>query len=254
MEGQIIGAIVAVLIALGTAFIKGYFDKKANDRKLEEARIENEKKNNERDEINDKKLSTQINIVLNRQESIDLILTDNEKVLKNIEKLLMEHILADDFVKNFVNAVRFKSNEILSWTKSANDEHKIILSGWAESIISFGLIFHEDKNRHDDKETFKKHLLQEMDRHIKRYYSNADSLVNGIRILKGRKYRFSAFLKESKIHQRTDYFIGVLAENGLDECATIKTFTKYIDEFYQLFFTAVSTWEALPEQTLNDAA
>lgn len=243
MGGQIIGAIVAVIIALGTAFIRGYFVEKAN-----------EKKNTKRDEINDNKLATQINIVLNRQDSSDLILIENEKLLKDIKKLLMEHILADNFLKNFANSIRFKSNEILSWMTSNNDGTKIILSNWTEAIITFGKFFYEDKNRYEDKDTFKKHLFQEMDRHIKRFYGNADSLVNGIRILNGKKHRFSSFLKDSKIHQRTDYLIGVLAENGLDENETTKKFTTYIEDFYQLFFTSISVWEGLKEQTFNDAA
>lgn len=237
--------IIAISQFLIIPFLIAYMNYRG---KIKETKAKEESlvKEKQRDEEFEKKIEAKMGVVTNKLGSYELLMTEFEEMLKGIKDLLKTHIGTDDFLDSFANSTRYVSNEILSWAKLIDNDYKIVLSTWCESMIAFGLMYYKDKNRYDDKDVFKNHLSQEIERHEERFYKLNDSLINGMKKHNGNFIRFSKLLKTAKIHQRTDYLIAVLSENGFEKDKEIKhVFVKYIREFYELYFTAVATWEGL---------
>jgi len=206
-------------------------------------------------EDSDKKVEAINKAVMDKLNGHDLSLVEIFEVLKNLKDMISSHVCKEDFIENFANSVRFVSNEILSWTKQCDDKYKSILSFWSESIITFGLIYYKDKNRKENKDVFKKHLTQEIERLIANFYNICDSNVSGLKRHNGKPKRFSKLLKESNLHNRTFLLVSVLSENGFNKNEEIiQVFSKYVNDFFELFFTGLALWDTLENNDISKNA
>jgi hypothetical protein len=227
--------------------------------KLKIQENKNQLKIEERDKIRDdefkKQIDTILNTVMNMLNGIHITLGDYEKMIDEIKQLIISHIGKDDFLDKFSNAIRGRSNSILIATKRCDQNYKTVLSSWTELIILFGIIYYKDKNKYDDSEEFKEYLEQEINSKIDLFYSSCDLNVMGLRIHNNKEIRFSKLLQTSQIHNRTNYMISILSENGFEKPEQITSvFKKYIKDFFELYFTAVTTWELCEKRKLTDAA
>jgi len=219
----------------------------------------NQKKIEERDKLRDEEFNKRIDAILsavmNRLNGVDLTLGDYEKTLDEIKALIISHIGKDDFIDKFSNAIRGRSNGILISTKRCDQNFKTVLSSWTELIILFGIIYYKDKARFEDPSELKEYLEQEMSSKIDLFYSSCDLNVMGIKKHNGKEIRFSKLLETAQVHNRTDYLISQLADNGFKKPEDIiGVFRKYIKDFFDLYFTSVTVWELCEKRKLTDAA
>jgi hypothetical protein len=245
-----IGFLSPLIIPFGLAFVNS---------KLKNQELKNQQKIEERDKIRDDKFNQErdaiLSAVMRRLDGVDLSIGAFEKVVDELKKLFTDHACKDDFIDKFSTAIRGRSNSILIATKRCEQNFKTVLSSWTELVILFGIMYYKDKNRFEDVTEFKEYLEQEMSSKIDLFYSSCDLNVMGMRKHDGKEIRFSKLLKTAQIHNRTDFLISQLSDNGFKKQEDIiGTFRKYIKDFFELYFTSVTVWELCEKRKLTDAA
>lgn len=231
---QIIGIIVGALVTLGLAWIKGYYDKKETDKKI-----------NDKEALQDAKLASQVKFIVDEIKGISSIVT-------TIQLDLQHHINETNFVRDLKDSIRSKSKQFLYTSIGLAQKYKSILGYWAEIIEKFGVDYYENKNRKKDYSTLEKELKQDMDRDLNDFNNYIEDLVSEYKIIKGKKYRFSKYLEEFKIHNKTHLLVERLIENGFETTDKItNVFIKYIEEFFTSFSTAISIWESAEDYSYD---
>lgn len=207
-----------------------------------------------RDDEFNKRTDAIQNAIMQRLDGIDLTLVEFERAQNDLKTLFGSHVGKDDFIDRFERKIRGKSNSILISTKRCDQNYKTVLSSWTELVIVFGIMYYKDKNKFEDPEDFKEYMEQEMKSKIDLFYMSCDYNIHGIKKHGGKEIRFSKLLEIAKIHNRTDYLISVLAENGFTNPDNIiGVFLKYIKDFFELYFTSITTWELCEKRKLDAA-
>jgi hypothetical protein len=234
---QIIGIIIGAIVTLGLAYIRGYFEKKATDKKIDKKEeVQNE----------------------NLQKAVKLI-TDEIKGLSssvvNLELELMNHIEITNFISDLRASIQNRSKQILYLSLTLNQKYKNILGYWSEIIEKFAVNFCDNKNRKKDTSILEKQLLQDMRKELEDFNYYMDDLIDEYRVVKNKKYCFSKYLNEFQVHNKTHLLVARLIENGFkkeDNDKLIKVFTKYIEEYFQVFLTAITAWNELEIYNFNE--
>jgi hypothetical protein len=232
-----IAAASTLLTTLGVSLIKSYFDNKARDKKLQDKEIEQ-----------DKKLEAKIQLVIGEIKGIS-------NVAVRLEDKLDRHIDEGDFIARLSYSVENKAAQILSLSFSLHQKYKNMLSHWADVIEEFGKNFIQNKNKRKDKHNLEKILNQEIDICLNDFNIYIDSFDTELRLLNKKKYRFSKFIEENKLHNKTRLLVARLAENGFEENKDklVEIFINYINDFFEAFLTAISVWKNLPIYEFNES-
>jgi hypothetical protein len=232
---QLVGILIGALVTLGLAWIKGYHDSQKIDKKI-----------NEKEAIQDAKLIAQVKFIVDEIKGISTIVT-------NIQNDLEHHINETNFVSDLVNSIRSKSKQFLYSSIGLNQKYKNILGYWADVIEKFGVDYYNNKNRKKDYVILEKELIQDMNRNLDDFDSYMDDFISELKLIKGRKYRFSTYLKDFQVHNKTHVLISRLIENGFKSPdKIIEVFVKYIDDYYTNFATAINIWESAEEYSLME--
>lgn len=216
--------------------VMGYvFNRRLNKQKeqLEIRDKESEEKNKEREEKLQK-------LVLDK-------LNDVEVKLVNLEFSVNSHIKDTDFRSEFKDSIRNKSRQILlNLSNFLTQDHKNILSNWADSMEKFGLDFYYTSKRQDRRKDLDNFLTQLMDTSIGNFYNYIDYSYEEVRISKKKKMLFSQFVDSSKVHNKTEQLKMRLVVNGFEDTKeVIDLFSGYIEDFFMDFTNVITLWERL---------
>jgi hypothetical protein len=224
---QLLGILVGALVTLGLAWIKGYYDN-----------IKINKKIDDKDIAQTEELKKQVKFIVDEIKGMSNIVAD-------MQTDLLHHINETNFVRDIRDSIRSKSKQFLYSSMGMAQKYKSILGYWAEVIEKFGVDYYENKNRKKDYTILEKELQQDLNRDLDDFNNYIDDLVLEYKVIKGKKYRFSKYLEEFKVHNKTHVLVSRLIENGFDTTEKITgVFVKYIDDFFTNFATAISIWEA----------
>jgi len=231
-----ITALSTLILALGSNWIKSYFDSKVRDIKLKE-----------QEDTQDKKLESQIKLVIGEIKGLS-------NIVVTLERKLDIHLDETDFISTLTDSIQNKSAKILSLSFSLHQKYKNMLSHWADIIGDFSKNYNDNKNRRKDKSNLEKLLTQDMEIYLNDFNNYIDSFDTEYRMLNNKKYRFSQFLEDAKIHNRTHLLVARLAENGFegDKNKMVDIFIKYISDYFESFLTAIAVWEKLPLYEFNE--
>jgi len=234
---QIIAIIIGAIVTLGLAYIKGYFEKLATDKKI-----------NEKEVIQNANLNKAVKLITDEIKGLSSSVVSLEIELRN-------HIDVNNFTLDLKSAIQNKSKLILYLSLTLNQKYKNILGYWSEIIEKYAVNFCDNKNRKKDVSTLEKQLNQDMMKELEDFNNYIDDLINEYRTVKGKKYKFSTFLNEFQVHNKTHLLVARLIENGFtkeDNDKLIKVFTKYIEEYFQVFLTAIAMWDGFPLYDFNE--
>lgn len=245
MDKEIIITIISsfasiIMLVLGYFFNRKLKKQEKNAKKKEDARVIEDNAREERF----KKYISDI--------TEDLVITVTDMKMK-----LETHIEDTNFKLDFVNTIRNHSRQIITTlTNFLEQEHKNILSHWADTIEKFGLDWYYNSRQKKSKKEIDEYLTQELDIYIKNLDNYVDYTYNVIKIYNNKKVIFSQFLDAVKLHNKTELLKLKLIKNGFKTNQDVfTTFKEYIDDFFNDFTKIITIWNRLEvyEKTSNAA-
>lgn len=250
---EVLLSIIGVLSSLLILF-NGYvaFRTRKLEMEMKEQELKRVNDLDERDVKNEKKLETQIKLVIDRQEGTNQVLFQHSEKLEQISTDLKKHIDEENFKIDLQNTIQSTANHILFYNKNiSNESYKMILWNWSNKIELFGINYYEVKHLNTDKSVFRSHLRQDIEILINEFYNEIDSKSTQIVKQGAKKVTFKSMLKEKNVHNKTYYLIETLADNGKTNEQLLSLFRGYINEFFDLFLTACASWDIMTMNQVN---
>lgn len=245
MDNEIIVTIIQSFVSL-LLLAAGYFFNRRLKKKEKEDKVKEESRVKE-DDAREKRLQKYISDEVNE---LIIKVTDMEMILKS-------HIEETNFKFDFINTIKNHSRQIIiTLTNFLEQEHKNILSHWADTIEKFGLDWYYNSRQKKSKKEIDEYLTQELDIHIKNLDNYVDYTYNVIKIYNNKKVIFSQFLDAVKLHNKTELLKLNLIKNGFKTNEDVfATFKEYIDDFFNDFTKVITIWNRLEvyEKTFNAA-
>ncbi|MCK9429257.1 MAG: hypothetical protein M0R17_04585 [Candidatus Omnitrophica bacterium] len=233
---QIISIIVGGLVALGLAWIKEIYNNRRINKKIEDKDIEQKEE-----------LKKQVKFIVDEIKGISTIVI-------GIQNDLQHHINETNFVRDLREAIQSKSKQFLYASMGLQQKYKNILGYWTDIIEKIGVKYFDDKNHNKENAQIEKELKQDMDRELDDFNNYIYDLVPEFKEIKGKRYSFSKYLNEFGVHNKTHVLVLRLIENGFEKDLNkiVKVFTKYIEEYFASFHTAITVWETAKNYSQNE--
>jgi hypothetical protein len=228
---KILGVISAILV--------GFYIPFANmQQKKRDAR-----RDIERDLQLDEKLAKRLSIVIENLHSIELKVTD-------IERILSVHVDDDSFRKEYRTKI-----QLIASTALKNDllgpNYKSIVSQFCDLLEKFGLAYYYSPDRKLAYRERKKKLDSLYLILVNEFEDYVSKIINHLRVDKGKTVQFIDFLKPSGMYPSVEILVNDLARNGLDNDKLIEKFEDCTDKFISDLISASVIWGNLPRKTLN---
>jgi len=195
----------------------------------------------------EKKQNTRNDIMLDRIENTEKLIEEVRDIALDSQKKMHSHE-SEDVNKNLlISTIQRKANQIVNNSLHHNsyDIFKSALLKWSDEIKEYALFFYKNENRHKDKDTFSEELRGNIQKHINILNNFLDANFLEYKMLGDKRVRFSVFLEENKVHRRTYALTERLIDNNLDNENLRILFSKYINDFFKLFLSAMDAWHLL---------
>ena len=238
--------ILSVLMPAILFYLKYKYDIKQAKIKSEEEAV---RKEIERDSKDERRLSAQTTLILEK-------IGDIEEKVTNMESILIPHILDSEFLIKFKDRLQTRANNIFQAERNLSDEHKKILNFWVEVIERFALRFCYSTKRKSNKKEVTEFLESQLRIKITEFESIIESSIPKPKLFKCKNIYFVDFLKSSikdnfnnirPLHTITELLILRMVENGLSPDSMIELFDNYINDFFKEYFKKLDAWELLLE-------
>jgi len=239
----IISAFSSLIAAMGVAYIRSYFDKKANDAKIEAAKQEQIL----RQEISEQKQKDELSKFVLMLEERMLFL---EKKFDTLIYRFDIHTDDGEFRLNFRNKLTTQSNDTYKFSQ-LNAKYHNALDEWCELITEYGISYYysEERKKGEPESTLFLHgketkLIDSFRGYINRSITTPKNLY-------GKRVVFNDYLDKMEIYTHLKVLNARLAENGLDFQEYIKKFANHILNFNVAFLKHVKSWLELSDYTMK---
>ena len=201
---------------------------------LKKKELERQTEMNSRDEQLTNKLNERQKIILDRIDSLELL-------VREIDKTLQVHVCDDNFRKNYRKNIKLVTVPTLK-NQMLHQTYKNMINYFAELLEKLGLTYYYSGERKEKFREREKFLFQEKELMLNTFINYVNSISPGYRTVGNKRKNFVDLLVENRVFGPLETLVIDLARNGLTDEQLTEKFEDCIDKFTDNLIAASVIW------------